>query len=52
MEGARDDNAPGEVHAITQTQRVGPFLDGSLKVIEGSGYEADGQVGFNALGVI
>jgi hypothetical protein len=42
----------GEVHAITQTERVGPFLDGSLKVIEGRGFESDGRVGFNALGVI
>ena len=39
-------------HDITQTERIGPFLDGSVKVIEGRGYEADGRVGFNALGVI
>jgi len=42
----------GEVHNITQTERIGPFLDGSVKVIEGRGYEPDGRVGFNALGVI
>jgi hypothetical protein len=42
----------GEVHTITQTERIGPFLDGSVKVIEGRGYEPDGRVGFNALGVI
>jgi hypothetical protein len=42
----------GEKHTITQTERIGPFLDGSVKVIEGRGYEADGRVGFNAFGVI
>src|SRR6267142_1793977 len=38
----------GEKHNITQTERIGPFLDGSIKVIEGRGYNADGTVGFNA----
>jgi hypothetical protein len=42
----------GEKHAITQTERIGPFLDSTVKVIEGRGYEADGKVGFNALGII
>jgi len=42
----------GEKHHLTQTERVGPFLDGSVRVIEGRGYEADGSVGFNALGII
>ena len=42
----------GEKHTITQTERIGPFLDGSVKVIEGRGYEADGRVGFNAFGTI
>jgi hypothetical protein len=42
----------GEKHNITQTERIGPFLDGSIKVIEGRGYTADGKVGFNAFGVI
>jgi len=27
-------------------------LDGSLRVVEGRGYEADGTVSFNALGII
>jgi len=44
--------ANGEKHAITQTERIGPFLDGSVKVIEGRGYEADGRVSFNAFGTI
>jgi hypothetical protein len=42
----------GQRREITQTERIGPFLDGSVKVIEGRGYDADGRVGFNALGVI
>ncbi len=42
----------GEKHSITQTERIGPFLDGSIKVIEGRGYDADGKVTFNAFGTI
>jgi hypothetical protein len=42
----------GEKHTITQTERIGPFLDGAVKVIEGRGYEADGKVSFNAFGTI
>jgi hypothetical protein len=42
----------GEKHNVTQTERIGPFLDGSVKVIEGRGYNPDGKVGFNALGII
>lgn len=39
-------------HEVTQTERIGSFLDGSVKVMEGRGYNADGTVGFNALGII
>jgi hypothetical protein len=42
----------GEKHTVTQTERIGPFLDGSVKVIEGRGYDADGKVTFNAFGTI
>jgi hypothetical protein len=42
----------GDTHAITQTERIGPFLDGSVRMIEGRGYAADGKVTFNALGII
>lgn len=42
----------GQKHEITQTERVGGFLDGAVKLVEGRGYEADGKVSFNALGVI
>ncbi len=44
--------ASGEKHSITQTERIGPFLDGSVKVIEGRGYDPDGRVTFNAFGTI
>jgi hypothetical protein len=36
----------------TQTERIGPFLDGSVKVIEGRGYGEDGKLIFNAFGTI
>ena len=42
----------GQKHTITQTERLGPFLDGSVKVMEGRGYDADGTVTFNAFGTI
>ncbi|HKG21294.1 MAG TPA: DUF1579 domain-containing protein [Blastocatellia bacterium] len=42
----------GEKHAITQTERIGPFLSGSVKVIEGRGYDTSGKVTFNAFGTI
>lgn len=42
----------GGKEAVTQTERVGPFLDGSVKVIEGRGYGPDGAVVFNALGIV
>lgn len=42
----------GEKHNVTQTERVGPFLDGTVKVMEGRGYEADGKVAFNAFGTV
>jgi hypothetical protein len=42
----------GEKHLITQTERIGPFLDGTIKVIEGRGYDAEGKVSFNAFGII
>ena len=42
----------GEKHTVTQTERIGPFLDGSVKVMEGRGYDPDGKVTFNAFGTI
>jgi hypothetical protein len=42
----------GDKHELTQTERVGSALDGSVKVIEGRGYEKDGSVGFGALAIL
>lgn len=42
----------GQTHQIIQTERSGTLLDGSLKVVEGRGYNSDGTTGFNALGII
>lgn len=42
----------GEKDAIVQTERIGPFLDGAVKVIEGRGYDAEGKLTFNAFGTI
>src|SRR5215469_14499137 len=42
----------GQKHTVTQTERIGPFLDGSVKVVEGRGYDPDGRVAFNAFGII
>jgi hypothetical protein len=44
--------ADGKRHDITQTERIGPFLGGTVKVMEGRGYDPDGRVSFNALGVL
>ncbi|MDQ6718371.1 MAG: DUF1579 domain-containing protein [Gemmatimonadota bacterium] len=43
---------PNGKHDVTQTERIGPFLDGTVKVTEGHSFNADGTSGFNALGVI
>jgi hypothetical protein len=42
----------GKTLQLTQTERVGSMLGGTLKVIEGRGYLPDGSVGFNAFAVI
>lgn len=43
---------PGGPTTLTQTERVGPMLGGSIRVIEGRGYAADGSTQFNAMAVI
>jgi hypothetical protein len=43
--------SPQGEHRVTQTERIGSLLDGTVTVMEGKGYNADGSVGFNALGV-
>lgn len=42
----------GERRTVTQTERVGPLLDGAIRMIEGRGYDADGKTAFNALAIL
>ena len=42
----------GTRHVVTQTERIGPLLGGSIKLMEGRGYNADGSTGFNAFAVL
>jgi hypothetical protein len=44
--------ADGSRLAFVQTERIGPFLGGSIKVIEGRGYDDAGGVRFNAFGIV
>lgn len=37
---------------IIQTERSGPLLGGSIRLVEGKGYDAGGKVRFNAFAVI
>ena len=51
--GEAKGTGPGGVpFSVTQTERIGPLLGGDVLVVEGTGYLADGKVGFNAFGVI
>ncbi|HEY0104101.1 MAG TPA: DUF1579 domain-containing protein [Brevundimonas sp.] len=43
---------PGGATVLTQTERVGPLLGGSIRVVEGRGYAADGSTQFNAMAII
>lgn len=42
----------GGVTEMVHTERVGPLLDGAIRVVEGRGYDAEGKTVFNAFGVI
>jgi hypothetical protein len=44
--------AEGRRITFVQTERIGPFLGGSITVIEGRGYDDAGGVRFNALGIV
>jgi len=50
--GTAVSQSPQGEHRVTQTERIGSFLDGTLKVIEGKGYNDDGTVGFHAFGTV
>lgn len=43
---------PTGVYEMTQTERVGSLLDGTVKLIEGRGYDARGATLFNAFAVV
>lgn len=43
---------PSGTMRLTQTERVGPMLDGTALVIEGRGYAEDGKLVFNAFAVV
>ncbi len=45
-------HGPGGTETLTQTERVGSLLGGSIKIIEGRGYAADGSTVFNAMAVL
>lgn len=48
---ARSIDARGE-HVVTHTERVGTLLDGTIRLIEGHSYNADGNTVFNAFAVL
>lgn len=50
--GPGSTQSPTGTYTVTQTERIGPMLDGSVKVLEGKGYNPDGSVGFNAFAII
>lgn len=43
---------PGRTTSHSHTERIGPMIGGSIKVIEGRTTEADGEVTFNAFAVV
>jgi hypothetical protein len=45
-------HGPEGTTTLTQTERVGSLLGGSIKVIEGRGYAADGSTQFNAMATV
>jgi len=50
--GTATTHSPGGEHKVTHTERIGTMLGGTLRVIEGRSFNADGSIGFNAFAVI
>lgn len=50
--GTATTRAPGGVHKVIHTERIGTMLGGTLRVIEGRSFNPDGSIGFNAFAVI
>ena len=42
----------GAIHVAPHTERIGPFLDGSIKLIEGRSFKPDGTLAFNAFAIL
>jgi hypothetical protein len=42
----------GDAWKVTQTERMGPMLDGDIIVMEGRGYKSDGATAFNNFAVV
>lgn len=42
----------GTPYTVTQTERVGPMLEGDIVVIEGMGYRDNGETAFSAFAVV
>ena len=49
---ARTTTASGRTMTLTQTERFGRKLDGTIRVVEGRGYDDDGTLVFNAFGIM
>jgi hypothetical protein len=45
-------SGPGRTTSHAHTERIGPMVGGSVKVIEGRTTEADGTVSFNAFAIV
>jgi hypothetical protein len=43
---------PAGEHKVTQIERIGNGLDGTIKLLEGRGFGENGQLGFHALGIV
>ena len=43
---------PTGEHKVTQTERIGTMLGGTIRVMEGKGFNPDGTTGFNAFGIL
>ncbi|HEU4813893.1 MAG TPA: hypothetical protein VFS99_06675, partial [Xanthomonadaceae bacterium] len=42
----------GATFVSPHTERIGPFLDGTVKVIEGRSFKPDGSIAFNAFAIL
>lgn len=50
--GTATTKTPSGDHKVVHTERIGTLLGGTIRLVEGHAYRADGSTGFNALGMI